>query len=89
VRCFAAAAITTRPTAVLPVKKTWLKRCSSRAVVSGTPPGTTRIASWSRYAGARRTNRSDVAAVTSDGFMTTVLPAATAPAAGTSRSCTG
>ena len=37
-RCFAAAAITTRPTRVLPVKKMWLKGRSSRASATETSP---------------------------------------------------
>ena len=89
VRCFAAAAMTTLPTLVDPVKKMWSKRVSSSAVVSGTPPSTTATASSSRYCGMRRASVAAVAGASSDGLATTQLPAASAAAMGSTRSCTG
>ena len=89
VRCLAAAAATTLPTAVEPVKKMWSHRWSSSAVVSSTPPSTTATASVSRYCGSSRANAAEEAGASSDGLATTQLPAASAAASGSISSCTG
>ena len=47
------------------------------------------IACLSKYCGTNFASTADVADETSEGFNTTALPAAIAPAAGTSNSCTG
>jgi len=67
----------------------WSKCWSSSSVVSGTPPSTNVIADESKYLGTRRARAVDVATETSDGFMTTALPAAMAPATGTSSNWIG
>ena len=91
VRCLAAAsAMTTRPTAVEPVKKMWSKRWSSSAVVSATPPSTTMTALVVDVAREEagehgRARRGQLARA----WRRTQLPAASAAASGSTSSWIG
>ena len=78
-RCFAAAAMTIRATVPLPVYITWSNRSASTAVVSATPPVATATSSGEKYLGICSASTADVAAATSLGLISTVLPAASAP----------
>ncbi len=81
-RCFAAAAITSFPTRVLPVKKMWSKGRSSRASATGASPSII-ATSFSGKASARSARRARLVSGTfSEGLMITTLPAATAPTSG-------
>ena len=82
VRCLAAAWCTILPTCGLPVKKIRSHFWDRSAVVSGTPPSTTAIASRSRYFGTISAVCSAHASAISDGFSTAVFPAAMAATSG-------
>ena len=89
VRFSAAAIATMRPTAVEPVKKRWSNgsRVNSAPVLAS--PMTTVNSSGAKRCAIASASSADVAGVTSDGFSITRLPAASAPIAGASASCTG
>ena len=82
VRCLAAASYTMRPTAGLPVKKILSKRSASSVVVSSTPPNTTVKRRGSKYCATSSAIHCALLAASSEGFRTTVLPAANAAIAG-------
>ena len=82
VRVFAAAAITTLPTAWEPVKKMWSKGCSSSASVSALPPWTTAACSRGRARVSTRSTTPAVAGAYSEGLTTAQHPADSAPIKG-------
>ncbi len=89
VRFAAAASATFRPVAVDPVKKRWSKGRRETASATAGPPVTTATSSGGKTSAIRRTSRSAVAGVRSDGLIRTRFPAATAVASGKRASCTG
>ncbi len=89
VRFAAAASATCRPTAVEPVKNRWSNGSCENARPTSAPPSTTANSSSSKCSATSSRSTSDVAGVMSDGFSSTRLPAASAPIAGASASCTG
>jgi hypothetical protein len=78
----AAAAITTLPTAGLPVKKTWSKGSSWRAMATSAAPSNTATSDSSKVSSTISRIRVDIAGDCSDGLMTAVLPAAMAETSG-------
>ncbi len=89
VRCFAAAAITTRPTRELPVKKILSNRSRNKASATSAPPVTTEMNSSAKFS---RTSVAMVPAVrgaNSEGLSSAQLPAAMALTSGVTSSCTG
>ena len=89
VRFSAAAFATIRPTAVEPVKNRWSNGSLANAAPVSAPPVTTVNSSGAKRCAIASASSADVAGVTSDGFSITRLPAASAPIAGASASCTG
>ena len=85
----AAAAMTIRPTAGLPVKKMWSKGSASNAVATSTPPSTTVTRSGAKHSATICAIRADVAGVSSDGFRIAEQPAASAETNGPSASWKG
>ena len=88
-RLSAAASATRRPTVVEPVKNRWSQRCSANAWPTAASPSTTANSSSSNSRETRFSSSADVAGVSSEGFSSTRLPAASAPIAGASASWTG
>ncbi len=82
VRCLAAAAMTTLPTAGEPVKKIWSKGRASSALEVGKLPSNRATSSLVKISAMMRAIRADTAGIISDGLMITVLPAARADTSG-------
>ena len=89
VRCRAAAAITARPTLVLPVKKMLSNLSRSSASAASRSPCTTAMYSSGKVALMSWAIAAAVCGANSDGLSTTQLPAASAPTNGESRSWSG
>mmetsp|Transcript_88274 Transcript_88274/g.234726 ORF Transcript_88274/g.234726 Transcript_88274/m.234726 type:complete len:366 (-) Transcript_88274:143-1240(-) len=89
VRRSAAALATILPTRMLPVKRMKSHGSANSAVVSGTPPVTTRKHRLSRYCGTKRVSSAVDSMQASLGLRTAQFPAAMAPRSGLSNIATG
>eukprot|EP01139_Manchomonas_bermudensis_P000343 Amastigsp_a339_181.p3 type:complete len:130 gc:universal Amastigsp_a339_181:723-1112(+) len=89
VRCFAAAAMMMRPTAVEPVYEMWSNRSSRISVVSAAPQTTARMASESMYRGNSSASTAEVLTETSESLDSEQLPAAIEEISGRNTSALG
>ena len=89
VRCSAAAFMTTRPTAGLPVKKMWSHFFLSNASATAASPSMTATSRSSNSSPRMRFMHALVCGVSSEGLITTQLPAAIAETSGPSVRFTG
>ena len=89
VRLAAAACATLRPTAVDPVNTKWSKGSEAINAAVAASPCTTQNSSGAKNCATSAASWADVWGVSSLGLSITRLPAASAPMAGPSASCTG